>query len=646
MSLLSSRIASRAKGSASSSIRKRALSTALTSTSTFAESQRVHHGCESLVGGNIIGKKKHTMRPKLSPFVTNTTIAPTLNRNMRRWISSTPFFCDGALAEVCNQHVITSPYSPIESWDRPLPDFVLSAWKNNHEELAIFDGSTGMERTFGDYYKDTAGIAGSLKHDLGIGEDSCVCLYAPNHVDYLPVTLAVGLCGAKITPVNPLYKAQELAVVLKNSKSSVLIAHKANIEVALQAASEVDGVKHVLVMTEDGEEASGGLDNLESIKQHASAFDSTSDAFDCKPAFHPYLLPYSSGTTGLPKGVCLSHSNITVNLLQMDVAEGSTLHPGEGLFSPLPFFHIYGLLVSMLFYGWKGLPVYTMSGRFDFELMLEMIQKYKPSHAHLVPPIILGLAKNPLVDKYDLSTLKTIVSAASPLGYDTESAAQDRIECIVKQAWGMSELSPIGTYTPTSKTKVGSVGPLVSNTSAKIIDETTGKSLGPDETGELVLKGPQVMMGYLDEPQKTRECLSESGWLRTGDLAHYDEDGYFTITDRIKELIKVRGFQVAPAELEDLLLGHDAVNDVAVIQIPDEESGELPRAYIVLKDESTGDEEQTKQEIYEWVKERVVPYKRLDGGITFVESIPKSASGKILRRILRDELAVETKAES
>jgi len=331
----------------------------------------------------------------------------------------------------------------------------------------------------------------------------------------------------------------------------------------------------------------------------------------------------------------------------MDAVEGPSMgfgmRSGEGLFSPLPFFHIYGMVVSMMYCGWKGNPIFTMSGRFDFELMLDMIQKHQPSNAHLVPPILLGLTKSPLVDEYDISSLRTIISAASPLGSDTEKAVQKRIGVQVKQAWGMSELSPIGTLSPSANIKVGSVGPLVSNTFGKIMDKN-GKSLGPNQQGELIIKGPQVMMGYLDEPEKTQECLSSSGWLRTGDLAYYDEDGHFFITDRIKELIKTRGFQVAPAELEDLILGHEEVNDVAVIQIPDEESGELPLAYIVLKDDCDKEHEEMKKDIYEWVKEKVAPYKRLDGGIIFVDSIPKSASGKILRRILRDELAEQMKA--
>ena len=203
---------------------------------------------------------------------------------------------------------------------------------------------------------------------------------------------------------------------------------------------------------------------------------------------------------------------------------------------------------------------------------------------------------------------------------------------------GMSELSPVGTFVADSNQRIGSIGPLVPSTNGKIIDVETGKSLGPNEPGELVIKGPQVMMGYFNDIEKTKECLSDDGWLRTGDLAYYDEDGFFYITDRIKELIKVRGFQVAPAELEELILHNEHVQDVAVVQVPDDVSGELPRAYVVLKP-SANPEEVTEEYLKDWVKERVSPHKRINGGVMFVEQIPKSASGKILRRILRDESA-------
>eukprot|EP00804_Cyclotella_cryptica_P027448 CCRYP_008862-RD/>CCRYP_008862-RD protein AED:0.06 eAED:0.06 QI:1226/1/1/1/0.75/0.6/5/140/283 len=281
-----------------------------------------------------------------------------------------------------------------------------------------------------------------------------------------------------------------------------------------------------------------------------------------------------------------------------------------------------------------------MSGRFCLENFCKLVEDNRPERAHLVPPIILGLAKHPVVDTYDLSSMKMILSAAAPLGKDTEAAVRKRLNTEVKQAWGMSELSPLGTVNSDYNAKSGSIGQLVSSSYGKIVDTDTGISLGPNQTGELVIKGPQVMMGYLNEPDKTAECISKDGWLRTGDLAYFDEDGYFYITDRIKELIKVRGFPVAPAELEELLLTNEYVQDVAVIQVPDEAAGELPRAYIVRK-ENADPKEVTEQYLKEWVKERVAPPKRLDGGVVFIDQIPKSASGKILRRLLREEAKKE-----
>lgn len=250
------------------------------------------------------------------------------------------------------------------------------------------------------------------------------------------------------------------------------------------------------------------------------------------------------------------------------------------------------------------------------------------------------MAKHPIVDNYDMTSVKMIVSAAAPLGKDTVESVRKRLNLDVKQAWGMSELSPVGTIVHDSNQRIGSVGPLTPSTDGKIIDAETGKSLGPDEEGELCIRGPQVMMGYFNDAEKTNECLSDDGWLRTGDRAYYDEDGFFYITDRIKELIKVRGFQVAPAELEELILHNEHVQDVAVVQIPDEVSDELPRAYVVLKP-SADPKEVTEDYLKDWVKERVSPYKRINGGVRFVEQIPKSASGKILRRILRDEVRKE-----
>lgn len=227
-----------------------------------------------------------------------------------------------------------------------------------------------------------------------------------------------------------------------------------------------------------------------------------------------------------------------------------------------------------------------------------------------------------------------IISAAAPLSVAIANAVESRLDCRVKQAWGMSEISPLGIIEYDDNLRLSSVGQLAPSTLGKIVDPATKKTLGPHEEGELMIKGPQVMMGYLDDPDRTRECLDENGWLNTGDMAKYDQDGFFYITDRIKELIKVRGFQVPPAELEALLFTHPEIGDAAVIAIDDERSGELPRAYVTLKDKENS--KLTETDLQEWVEEKVAPYKRLEGGVEFIDAIPKSASGKILRRVLKE----------
>jgi len=266
--------------------------------------------------------------------------------------------------------------------------------------------------------------------------------------------------------------------------------------------------------------------------------------------------------------------------------------------------------------------------RFDLELFCKLLEEHKATRLHIVPPVLLRLAKDPIVDKYDVSSAKVAISAAAPLGIDLEMAFKERTNCQVKQFWGMSELSPIGLGNSDDNIKSGTVGQAVSSTEVKIIDVESGEVLGVDQPGELLVRGPQVMKGYLNDPEKTATCLTEDGWLHTGDIATIDKDGFVTITDRMKELIKYKGFQIAPAELEAVLLTSEDVLDSCVIPVPDDEAGEVPRAYVVLQPNSKF----TEQDVMDYVAERVTKYKRLTGGVKLVEAIPKTESGKLLRR--------------
>lgn len=401
---------------------------------------------------------------------------------------------------ITSHYAVHSPFQELSTSHIGIPftEFVTKGWANAHGEVrnkvAMIDALSGQSRTFRDFYNDMGSIASHFV-DLGIDDQSTIALFSPNHVDYVPICLAGALCGAKLTPINPLYKAGELHSVLSRSDSKILIAHSTNMEVAMESIKGTS-VKHVIcIPEEDGAPVPEGTISLCDLKNHSNPTFETHQSVHNNTLSHPFLLPYSSGTTGLPKGVCLSHDNLVSNLLQLDTIEGIAFPSNHKLISPLPFFHIYGWLVSALYSVWQGQEVITMS-RFDLEKFCEAVEKHRPNRAHLVPPIIIQLAKNPIVDNYDLSSLSMIVSAAAPLSKDTEQDVYTRIGCKTKQAWGMSELSPIATFTSDYNMRSGSVGQLTSDTFGRIVDPD-GNNLGPGEAGELMIQGPQVMMGKL-----------------------------------------------------------------------------------------------------------------------------------------------------
>jgi len=333
-----------------------------------------------------------------------------------------------------------------------------------------------------------------------------------------------------------------------------------------------------------------------------------------------------------PNASVMDLLNIVANLMQAEGIQGFDIaNENDVLLGVLPFYHIYGMVVIMNMSLVVGATIVTIP-RFDPEMFLGLIQKHKVTRINLVPPILLLLAKHPIVDKFDLSSLVDVTSGAAPLKDELAQAVVERIGCNVMQGYGLTETSPVTHINPNlpGHVKRSSIGPAIPNTEVMLIDPANGEPVGRNEEGELWVRGPQVMKGYLNNPDATAATVDEDGWLHTGDIGYIDEDGDFYIVDRLKELIKYKGFQVAPAELEGLLLGHPAVGDAAVIPSPDDEAGELPKAFIVRKAEVS------EQEIMDWVAERVAPQKKIRL-VEFVDEVPKSASGKILRRVLVEQ---------
>ena len=296
----------------------------------------------------------------------------------------------------------------------------------------------------------------------------------------------------------------------------------------------------------------------------------------------------------------------------------------------LPFFHIYGLTVLMALALRHGATLVTMP-RFDLEQFLRILQDYHVTTAAVVPPIVLALAKHPLVDQFDLSALNYLGCGAAPLGADLEEACAKRLGCQTGQGYGLTETSPVLTTQPREESRIrhGSAGQLVPNTEARVVDLITGEPLGPNQNGELCFRGPQVMRGYLNRPAETAQMLQPDGWLHSGDIGYVDDDGYLYVVDRVKELIKYKGMQIAPAELEAVLVSHPAIADAAVVRMPDEEAGEVPKAFVVASTELTS------QQVIDHVAAHVAPHKKVRA-VEFVDEIPKAPSGKILRRVLME----------
>ncbi len=521
--------------------------------------------------------------------------------------------------------IIRSTSPSVTVPDVSITEYVLRHADRLGDKPALIDGPTGRTLTYRQLADGVRRAAAGLAR-LGLRKGDVLAIYSPNLPEYAVVFQAVAMLGGINTTANPLYTAGELATQLRDSRARFLVTVPPFLDKAREAASQ-SGIEEIFVL--------GAADGARSFGELLQAGDQP-PAVRIDPRNDIVALPYSSGTTGLPKGVMLTHANLVANLCQCEgMANFEAFGEGDVTVAVLPFFHIYGMVVIMML-GLAGGGTIVSMPRFDLMEFLGIVQKYRVTILPLVPPIVLGLVKHPAVAQFDLSSVRLVFSGAAPLGEDIARALATKLGCPVVQGYGMTEASPVTHLSPTRNApmKPGSAGRVVPNTEVRIVDVVSGAEVEGGKEGELLIRGPQIMKGYLNRPEETAACLDREGWYHTGDVGYVDEDGYFFIVDRTKELIKYKGMQVAPAELEALLLTHSAVLDAAVVRRADEEAGEVPKAFVVLKPDEAS--RATKgQAIMDWVAGRVAPHKRIRQ-LEFIDQIPKSASGKILRRVLMD----------
>ena len=505
-----------------------------------------------------------------------------------------------------------SPLPDLAIRDMSITQCVFEALENRPDRVVLIDGPTGREMTAADLVAQIRALAGGLVR-AGFGPGKVVALMAPNMPEYAVIFHAVALAGATITTINPAYTAPEVRHQLTDSGAVLLIITPDFMAVSSAGA------------------AGTGCTQLMTIEQALAQFNGPPllAQVPVDLARHPLALPYSCGTTGLPKGVMLSHRNLVANLDQVIAVAG--LRGGETSVAFLPFFHIYGMQVLMNVHLVAGVTLVTMP-RFDLPTFLGHLQNHKVRMAMAVPPVVNAMAKHPVVGQFDLSALKVFLWAAAPLGAELSAACAARLNGIGMQGYGMTELRPVSHFSSPDHHKTGAAGIALPNTICKLVDPEIGALMDQGQEGELWIKGPQVMLGYLNNPEATARTIDEAGWLHTGDIALFDDEGYLYINDRLRELIKVKGFLVAPAKLEAVLQSHPGVLDTAVIGVDDGEVGEVPIAVVVARPG------QDTESIAAFLRERLASYKQ-PRQIEVIGAIPKSASGKILRRVLKGQYA-------
>lgn len=498
---------------------------------------------------------------------------------------------------------------------------------------------SGRSYTYAQLRDHCAALAINLRTTLTLNQGDVVGLCMLNSPEFILAALGIMEAGLVLSTFNPVYTAEEISKQVVNSNVQAMIC-TADLYETIKGACDIakSNAKIICMPNEPGQSVPSGSINFTELINYNTAKSKTlptvtSDYNDL------VFLPYSSGTTGLPKGVMLSHRNIISNSVMLRGTYGAskfcepTTETWQDVFlTILPLFHIYSFTCNLTARLSQGCKLVTLPG-FKPDTFLNAIVKYKPTVMKIVPPIVIFYGKSDLVKPEHGKSVRLVMSGAAPLAADDVERFWSKAPQVkFMQGYGLTETSPMTHVQAVGSTNYGSIGGPVYATQAKIvsIDDSSLKTLGPNQNGELWVRGPQIMKGYLNNEKDTNETLLPGGWLRTGDIGYYDENNQFYITDRFKELIKVKGFQVAPAELEGVLRSHPAIADAAVIGVPDERSGEVPKGIVILRP----DAKVSKMDVMEYVAGKVAKFKQL-GSVEIVDLIPKTATGKILRRELK-----------
>lgn len=502
----------------------------------------------------------------------------------------------------------------------PLTEFLKRKTERLHGKYVMV---YPMKLTYGDFWACVDKLATALA-DMGVRKGDRVCLFEGNSLEFEIAFNAVIRIGAIVVPLNPMSMEREIEYVVNDSSAETMVVRDKLYPRVRRALPNILSIKRIIVIGRR-------IPNIFSFDQLIKGYPLKPLSVDINPREDLCVLPYTSGTTGLPKGVMLTHYNIVCNILQASTA--FQVHENDISLNVTPFYHIFGMVVGMLVSLYVGATQVIMK-EFHRKDFCELVSTYRVTYAFLVPPMFIALINYTDLTKYDWSSLRFVANGAAPISPEVAKKFQELTGVTVYHQWGLTEASPVVAANPWYKIKVESQGIPLSDTEHKVIDPESCKELPIGETGELVIKGPQVMKGYWNRPKDTEEAfitINGEKWLRTGDIAKIDEEGYEYLIDRRKEMIKYKGFSVSPAELEKLLFTHPAVADCAVVGKPNSYAGEIPKAFVVTKRGMKA----TSKGIIDFVKKRIAEYKWVRE-VEFIDNIPRTRSGKILRRILME----------